>query len=103
MSPTRIPLRLNKAGGAVAAALDGGDYLVGARFTIADVVVGGVLDSARRYKLLAELPRATCVPRAPRPAAGEAARLLPLTIPLSSTAWGRACAEGKIGARSGVF
>jgi glutathione S-transferase len=48
--------RLTKAGGAVAAALDGHDYLVADRFTIADVVMGGVLDSARTYELLPDIP-----------------------------------------------
>jgi glutathione S-transferase len=49
--------RLNKAYRAIADALAGHDYLVGDRFTIADIVVGGVLDSARRYKLLPDLPQ----------------------------------------------
>jgi glutathione S-transferase len=49
--------RLNKAYGAIADALTGHHYLVGDRFTIADVVVGGVLDSGRRYKLLPALPQ----------------------------------------------
>jgi glutathione S-transferase len=48
--------RLDKTYRALADALDGRDYLVGNRFTIADVVVGGVLESARRYQALSELP-----------------------------------------------
>jgi len=48
--------RLAKAGDVVAAALDGHDYLVGDRFTIADVVLGGVLHSARTYELLPDSP-----------------------------------------------
>lgn len=48
--------RLAKAGEAVATALDGREYLLGDRFTIADVVVGGVLTSARSYQLLPDLP-----------------------------------------------
>jgi glutathione S-transferase len=48
--------RLEKAANAIADALDGRDYLVGNRFTIADIVVGGVLDSARRYDLLPDSP-----------------------------------------------
>jgi glutathione S-transferase len=44
--------RLAKIGDVLARALDGNIYLVGDRFTIADVVVGGVLDSAREYELL---------------------------------------------------
>jgi glutathione S-transferase len=47
--------RLDKAFAAVAAAFDGRDYIVG-RFTIADVVVGGVLESARRFDLLPSTP-----------------------------------------------
>ena len=53
---TKAERRLAKAGEAVASGLDGRDYLVGGRFTIADVVVGGVLDSARSYELLPDLP-----------------------------------------------
>ena len=56
--------RLDESGrGVVAAALDGNDYLVGGRFTIADVVMGGVLDSARKYELLPDSP--LCTPTLP--------------------------------------
>jgi glutathione S-transferase len=48
--------RLAKAYRALAGGLDGRDYLVGGRFTIADVGVGGVLDSARKYQLPPEQP-----------------------------------------------
>ncbi len=44
--------RLGKAWNALAAALGEGAYLVGGEFTIADVVVGGVLESARKFDLL---------------------------------------------------
>lgn len=53
---TKADARLDQAGAALADALDGHDYLVGDRFTIADVVVGGVLDSARTFELLPDLP-----------------------------------------------
>ena len=46
--------RLSKVANVVAAALDGHDHLVGDRFTIADVVMGGVLESARRFELMPE-------------------------------------------------
>ena len=46
--------RYAKVAGVVAAALDGHDHLVGDRFTIADVVMGGVIESARRYELMPE-------------------------------------------------
>jgi glutathione S-transferase len=52
----RAQERLLKAGTVVADALDGHDYLVGDAFTIADVVVGGVLDSARKYHLFPDVP-----------------------------------------------
>jgi glutathione S-transferase len=48
--------RLEKAGKVVAGALAEHDYLVADTFTIADVVMGGVLDSARTYDLLPDLP-----------------------------------------------
>ena len=48
--------RLAKAAAAIAEALDGRAYLVEDRFTIADVVVGGVLDSARHYDVWPESP-----------------------------------------------
>ena len=48
--------RLSKAAAALAGALDGHDYLVDDRFTIADVVMGGVLHSARRLKLMPNSP-----------------------------------------------
>jgi glutathione S-transferase len=44
--------RLAKVAVALTDALDGHDYLVDDRFTIADVVMGGVLHSARRLELL---------------------------------------------------
>jgi glutathione S-transferase len=48
--------RLAKAAAALAGALDGHDYLVDDRFTIADVVMGGVLHSARRLELMPDSP-----------------------------------------------
>ena len=48
--------RLARAGAVVATALDGRDFLIGDGFTIADVVMGGVLHSAREYDLLPEIP-----------------------------------------------
>jgi glutathione S-transferase len=48
--------RLKNVGAAIAEALDGRDYLVDDRFTIADVVLGGVLESARHYDVLPESP-----------------------------------------------
>jgi glutathione S-transferase len=48
--------RLAKAADAVAGALDGHDYLVDDRFTIADIVMGGVLHSARRLDLMPSSP-----------------------------------------------
>jgi glutathione S-transferase len=47
---------LARAGEAVVAGLGEGEYLVGGRFTVADVVVGGVLESARRFDLLPGSP-----------------------------------------------
>jgi len=44
--------RLAKAWDALAAALEQDAYLVDGEFTIADVIVGGVLESARRFDLL---------------------------------------------------
>ena len=48
--------RLLRAGTVVAAALDGHEYLVGDAFTVADIVMGGVLESAREYDLLPDIP-----------------------------------------------
>ncbi|HEX7581982.1 MAG TPA: glutathione S-transferase family protein, partial [Gaiellaceae bacterium] len=48
--------RLAKAAAALAGALDGRDYLIDDRFTIADVVMGGVLHSARRLELMPDSP-----------------------------------------------
>jgi glutathione S-transferase len=48
--------RLDKAAAAVARALDGHEFLVEDRFTIADVVMGGVLESARRLDLIPDEP-----------------------------------------------
>jgi glutathione S-transferase len=48
--------RLAKAAAVLAAALEGRSYLVGDRFTIADVVAGGVVESARRFELFPDEP-----------------------------------------------
>jgi glutathione S-transferase len=48
--------RLEKAFDALGAALHGCSYLIGDRFTIADIVVGGVCESARKYDLLPGSP-----------------------------------------------
>ncbi|HJX46505.1 MAG TPA: glutathione S-transferase family protein [Gaiellaceae bacterium] len=53
---TKAEARLAKAAAALAGALDGHDYLVDDRFTIADVVMGGVLHSARRLELMPDSP-----------------------------------------------
>jgi glutathione S-transferase len=45
-----------KVAAALEAALDGNDYIVGGRFTIADVVLGGVLESARKYDTFPDSP-----------------------------------------------
>jgi glutathione S-transferase len=47
--------RLDKTFAAVENALEGRDYIVG-RFTVADVVLGGVLESARRFEILPSSP-----------------------------------------------
>ena len=52
----RADARLAKAAAAVAAALETSDYLVENRFTIADIVVGGVLESARAFDMLPASP-----------------------------------------------
>ena len=51
--------RLAKAVAALEEALAGNDYLLGDRFTIADVIVGGVCFSARQYDVLPEAPNVT--------------------------------------------
>jgi glutathione S-transferase len=48
--------RFEKGADVVASALVGGEYLVGNRFSVADVVVGGVLTFARMSELVPELP-----------------------------------------------
>lgn len=47
--------RLTTVARALDEALDGQSYLLGGRFSIADVIVGGVFESARRYELLPDL------------------------------------------------
>jgi glutathione S-transferase len=49
--------RLAAAVEALERALEGDGYLVGDRFTVADVVVGGILHSARQIEVLPESPR----------------------------------------------
>jgi glutathione S-transferase len=48
--------RATKAFDVLGAALDGRNYLVGDGFTIADIVVGGVCESARKYDVLPDSP-----------------------------------------------
>jgi glutathione S-transferase len=48
--------RRDKAMDVLAGALDGHEYLVDDTFSIADVITGGVIDSARTYDLLPEIP-----------------------------------------------
>ena len=48
--------RRDKAMAVLADALDGREYLVDDTFSIADVIAGGVLDSARLYDLLPDIP-----------------------------------------------
>ena len=49
--------RFENGVGVIEAALAGGEYLVGDRFTVADIVVGGVLSFARTAEI-ADLPTA---------------------------------------------
>ena len=53
---SKAAARRDKAMAVLADALDGHEYLVDDRFSIADVVTGGVLDSARTYDLMPEIP-----------------------------------------------
>jgi glutathione S-transferase len=48
--------RMAKTARALEEALDGHEFIVGDRFTIADVVLGGVLESARRYGTFPDSP-----------------------------------------------
>ena len=48
--------RRDRSMAVLAGALEDTEYLVGGAFTIADVIAGGVLDSARTYDLLPDLP-----------------------------------------------
>jgi glutathione S-transferase len=48
--------RFDEAAGAVSSALDGSDYLVGERFTVADILVGGTLAFTERIGFADQLP-----------------------------------------------
>jgi glutathione S-transferase len=48
--------RFDEAAGAVSSALDGSDYLLGGRFTVADVLVGSTLGFTERMGFADELP-----------------------------------------------
>ena len=48
--------RFDRAAGAVSGALEGNDYLVGGRFTVADVLVGSALAFTNRIGIADELP-----------------------------------------------
>jgi glutathione S-transferase len=48
--------RMAKVAAALETALDGNHYIVGGRFTIADIVLGGVLESARKYDTFPDSP-----------------------------------------------
>jgi glutathione S-transferase len=48
--------RMAKVATALEAGLDGNHYLVGNRFTVADIVLGGVLETARQYHLFPDSP-----------------------------------------------
>jgi glutathione S-transferase len=52
----RADARLGRAADAVASALEAHDYLVENTFTIADVVLGGVLESAREFDMMPGSP-----------------------------------------------
>jgi glutathione S-transferase len=52
----KAEVRLAKAAQVIADVLDRRDYVAGDDFTIADVVVGGVLDSARHYDVMPNSP-----------------------------------------------
>jgi len=48
--------RLVKVFGVLGAAIEGRSYLMGDQFTVADIVVGGVCESARKYDVLPDSP-----------------------------------------------
>jgi glutathione S-transferase len=48
--------RMTKIAAALEEGLDDNDYIVARRFTVADIVLGGVLHSARQYKLFPDSP-----------------------------------------------
>jgi glutathione S-transferase len=48
--------RMAKVAAALESGLDGSDYIVDGRFTVADIVLGGVLHSARQYDLFPDSP-----------------------------------------------
>ena len=48
--------RFDGAAGAVSSALEGNDYLVGGRFTVADILIGSALAFTQRIGIADELP-----------------------------------------------